>query len=138
MKIWRRSYDITPPPLKEDDPRHPKQDPRYASLDPSDLPATESLKTTLDRVVPYWEQAIAPELRAGRDVLIAAHGNSLRARVKRREDISEQDIVELNIPTGSPRAYELDSDLKPLSVASLGARAAIAAAAQAVADQAKG
>ncbi len=138
VKIWRRSYDITPPALEEDDPRHPRQDPRYAALAPSELPATESLKTTLDRVIPYWEQTIAPELIAGRNVLIAAHGNSLRALVKMLEDISEQDILELNIPTGSPRAYELDSDLKPLSAGYLGDSEAIAAAAQAVADQAKG
>ncbi|HEY5624423.1 MAG TPA: 2,3-diphosphoglycerate-dependent phosphoglycerate mutase [Gammaproteobacteria bacterium] len=138
VKIWRRSYDITPPPLAKDDPRHPRYDPRYASLDAADLPATESLKTTLDRVAPYWEQEIAPELRAGRNVLVAAHGNSLRALVKMLEGISEEDIVELNIPTGSPRAYELDADLKPLSVRYLGDATAIAAAAQAVADQAKG
>jgi len=138
VKIWRRSYDITPPPLSDDDPRHPRHDPRYAALAPSELPATESLKTTLDRVLPYWEQTITPELLAGRNVLIAAHGNSLRALVKMLEDISEQDIVELNIPTGSPRAYELDSELKPLSARYLGDSEAIAAAAQAVADQAKG
>jgi 2,3-bisphosphoglycerate-dependent phosphoglycerate mutase len=138
VKIWRRSYDTPPPPLDDDDPRHPSQDPRYAGLDATNLPATESLKSTLDRVEPYWNEIIAPELRAGRNVLIAAHGNSLRALVKMLEGISEQDITELNIPTGVPRVYELDSNLRPLSAEYLGDADAIAAAAAAVANQAKG
>jgi 2,3-bisphosphoglycerate-dependent phosphoglycerate mutase len=137
VKIWRRSYDIAPPPLEVDDPRHPRHDPRYRDLPPAELPATESLKTTLARVAPYWRQRIVPELRAGKHVLIAAHGNSLRALMKMLEDISEHDIVEVNIPTGAPRVYELDAELKPLSAEYLGDTEAIAAAAKAVADQAK-
>ena len=138
VKIWRRSYDTPPPPLSEEDARHPQHDPRYGQLARTDLPATESLKSTLARVAPYWDQAIAPELLAGRNVLIVAHGNSLRALFKMLEGISEQDITELNIPTGTPRVYELDSDLRPLRVKYLGDQEAIAAAAQAVADQANG
>ena len=138
VKIWRRSYDTPPPPLSEEDARHPRHDPRYGRLARTDLPATESLKSTLARVAPYWDQAIAPELLAGRNVLIVAHGNSLRALIKMLEGISEQDITELNIPTGTPRVYELDSDLRPLRAKYLGDPEAIAAAAQAVADQANG
>ena len=138
VKIWRRSYDIAPPPLEETDPRHPRQDPRYAGLVPSAIPATESLKTTLARVQPYWEDRIAPELLLGRNVLVAAHGNSLRALVKMLEGISDEAITELNIPTGVPRLYELDPQLKPRRAEYLGDAKAIAAAAQAVADQAKG
>jgi 2,3-bisphosphoglycerate-dependent phosphoglycerate mutase len=138
VKIWRRSYDTPPPPLSEEDARHPRHDPRYDRLARTDLPATESLKSTLARVAPYWDEAIAPELLAGRNVLIVAHGNSLRALFKMLEGISEQDITELNIPTGTPRVYELDSDLRPLRAKYLGDPEAIAAAAQAVADQANG
>ena len=138
VKIWRRSYDIAPPPLALDDPRHPRHDRRYRNLSTTELPATESLKTTLDRVRPYWEQRIAPELIAGRTVLVVAHGNSLRALAKMLEDISEQDIVELNIPTGVPRLYELDASLHPTVARYLGDAAAIEAAAKAVADQASG
>ena len=137
VKIWRRSYDIPPPPLPESDMRHPKHDPRYANLTPAVLPATESLKTTLARVQPYWEDRIAPELLRGRNVLVAAHGNSLRAVVKMLEGISDDEITELNIPTGVPRLYELDAELKPKRAKYLGDAAAIAAAAQAVANQAK-
>ncbi len=136
VKIWRRSYDIPPPPLATDDERHPCHDPRYASVAPTALPATESLKTTLARVLPYWEDRIAPELLQGRNVLVAAHGNSLRALVKMLEGISDADIVELNIPTGVPRLYELDGALEPTRAEYLGDAAAIAAAAQAVANQA--
>jgi 2,3-bisphosphoglycerate-dependent phosphoglycerate mutase len=126
-----------PPPLAEsDDPRHPRNDPRYGQLTPSVLPATESLKTTLVRVLPYWEERIAPELLRGRNVLVAAHGNSLRALVKMLEGISDDDITELNIPTGVPRLYELDVRLAPTRAEYLGDAAAIAAAAQAVANQA--
>ncbi len=138
VKIWRRSYDTPPPPLSEEDARHPQHDPRYGQLARTDLPATESLKSTLARVAPYWDQAIAPELLGGRNVLIVAHGNSLRALFKMLEGISEQDITELNIPTGTPRVYELDSDLRPIRAEYLGDSEAIAAAAQAVADQANG
>ena len=137
VKIWRRSYDIPPPPLEPADERHPSHDPRYAGLAPSTLPATESLKTTLARVKPYWEDRMAPELLRGRNVLVAAHGNSLRALVKMLEGISDQDIVELNIPTGAPRLYELDDALVPTRAEYLGDAEAVAAAARAVADQAK-
>lgn len=137
VKIWRRSYDIPPPPLAQDDPRHPRHDPRYAALPPSVLPGTESLKTTLARVLPYWEERIAPELLRGRNVLVAAHGNSLRALVKMLEGVSDESITELNIPTGVPRLYELDAELTPTRAEYLGDAAAIAAAAKAVAEQAK-
>ena len=137
VKIWRRSYDIPPPPLALDDERHPIHDARYVGLTPSVLPGTESLKTTLARVQPYWEDRIAPEVLAGRNVLVAAHGNSLRALVKMLENISDDEITELNIPTGVPRLYELDGDLRPTRAEYLGDPAAIAAAAAAVANQAK-
>jgi 2,3-bisphosphoglycerate-dependent phosphoglycerate mutase len=136
VKIWRRSYDIPPPPLEESDERHPRHDPRYAALARTVLPGTESLKTTLARVQPYWEDRIAPEILRGRNVLVAAHGNSLRAVVKMLEGISDDEITELNIPTGVPRLYELDRALKPKRAQYLGDAAAIAAAAAAVANQA--
>ena len=135
VKIWRRSYDIPPPPLSPDDPRHPRHDPRYAGLDPATLPGTESLKETLARVLPLWETRIGPELAAGRNVLVAAHGNSLRAMVKMLDDVPESEIVELNIPTGVPLLYELDAKLKPVSSRYLGDPEAIKAAAEAVAKQ---
>ncbi len=134
MKIWRRSYDIPPPPLAADDPRHPALDPRYARVVASALPATESLKITLDRVRPYWEDRIAPTLLRGEDVLVAAHGNSLRALVKMLENISDGDIVEFNIPTGIPRVYELDEHLQPQTVSFMGDPDAVAAAAAATAS----
>jgi len=136
VKLWRRSYDVPPPPLAIDDRRHPRFDPRYAGIDPALLPATESLKDTLARVLPYWDERIAPELRAGRNVAVVAHGNSLRAMVKMLDDMSEADIVELNIPTGVPLLYELDDALRPRSSRYLGDAAAIAAAAEAVKQQA--
>ena len=135
VKIWRRSYDIPPPPLSLDDPRHPQFDPRYAGIDPKLLPATESLKDTLARVQPYWTTRIAPELRSGRTVMVVAHGNSLRAMVKMLDNVSEADITELNIPTGVPLLYELDQELVPISHRYLGDPAAIAAAAEAVRRQ---
>lgn len=135
VKIWRRSYDIPPPPLGDDDQRHPRFDPRYAGVAPGELPSTESLATTLTRVLPFWHSRIAPELRSGRNVMVVAHGNSLRALVKMLDGISERDIVELNIPTGVPLLYELDPQLKPLSSRYLGDPAAIAAAAEAVKRQ---
>jgi 2,3-bisphosphoglycerate-dependent phosphoglycerate mutase len=135
VKIWRRSYDIPPPPLETSDPRHPRSDERYATLNPSDLPATESLKDTLARVLPYWNDRIAPELRAGKNVMVAAHGNSLRAMVKMLDNVSEAEITELNIPTGVPLLYELDDQLKPRGSRYLGDPAAIAAAAEAVRKQ---
>jgi 2,3-bisphosphoglycerate-dependent phosphoglycerate mutase len=138
VKIWRRSYDIPPPPLANDDKRHPRFDPRYASVDPKDLPATESLKETLARVQPYWEQRIAPELKKGKNVLIVAHGNSLRALVKMLDGMSDADVIEFNIPTGVPILYDLDEHLKPRSRRFLGDAAAIKAAADAVARQTEG
>jgi 2,3-bisphosphoglycerate-dependent phosphoglycerate mutase len=137
VKIWRRSYDIPPPPLAADDPQHPRFDRRYADVPTAELPASESLKDTLARVRPYWEQRIAPELAAGRNVLVAAHGNSLRAMVKMLDGISDADIVELNIPTGVPLLYQLDTSLRPLSSRYLGDAAAVAARAEAVARQAE-
>ena len=135
VKIWRRSYDIPPPPLAPDDPRHAARDPRYAALPPADLPLTESLKDTVARFLPYWDDTIAPAIRAGQRVLIAAHGNSLRALVKHLDGISDQAIVELNIPTGVPLVYELDADLKPIGSRYLGDAEAVKAAAEAVARQ---
>jgi 2,3-bisphosphoglycerate-dependent phosphoglycerate mutase len=135
-KIWRRSYDITPPPLEADDPRHPKFDPRYAGLTPEELPSTEALKNTVARFVPYWESTIVPTIRSGRRVLITAHGNSLRALVKHLDGVSDADIVELNIPTGIPLIYELDAALKPIKHYYLGDPEAAARAAAAVANQA--
>jgi 2,3-bisphosphoglycerate-dependent phosphoglycerate mutase len=137
VKVWRRSYDVPPPPLPADDPRHPRHDVRYAGLDAALLPSTESLKDTLARVVPLWETRIGPELAAGRNVLVAAHGNSLRAMVKMLDDVPESQIVELNIPTGVPLLYELDARLRPVSSRYLGDAEAIKAAAEAVAKQAQ-
>ena len=135
VHIWRRSYDIPPPELTADDERHPANDPRYAGIDT--LPATESLATTLERVLPCWKERIVPDLRAGRNVLIAAHGNSLRALVKMLDEISNDEITGFNIPTGIPLAYELDDDLKPMSREFLGDPDVVAKAAAAVAAQGK-
>ena len=135
-KIWRRSYDITPPPLEADDERHASRDPRYAGLSANDLPLTESLKETVARFLPYWHETIAPAIRSGKRVIIAAHGNSLRALVMYLDQLDQQTIVELNIPTGIPLVYELDDDLKPLRHYYLGDPAAAAAAAARVANQA--
>ncbi len=137
VKIWRRSYDTPPPSLELDDPRHPRFDPRYASLPPEQLPATESLKITLERVLPYWESTLAPAIRSGKRVLIGAHGNSIRALVKYLDNISEADITELNIPTGLPLVYELDDNLKPIKSYYLGDPEEAAKKAAAVANQAK-
>jgi 2,3-bisphosphoglycerate-dependent phosphoglycerate mutase len=135
VHIWRRSYDIPPPDLEVTDERHPSHDARYAGID--NLPGAESLALTLDRVRPSWEELIAPELRAGKNVLIAAHGNSLRALVKMLDKVSDEEITGFNIPTGIPLAYELDDDLSPLSREFLGDPDAIAKAAAAVAAQGK-
>jgi 2,3-bisphosphoglycerate-dependent phosphoglycerate mutase len=135
VKIWRRSYDIPPPPLEPNDPRQPRFDPRYANVDPAWLPSSESLKDTLARVLPYWETRVVPNLRAGKNVLIVAHGNSLRALVKMLDMMSESDIVEFNIPTGIPILYELDDQLQSLGRRFLGDPAAIAAAQEAVKRQ---
>ena len=136
-KIWRRSYDIPPPALARDDPRHPSHDPRYAGLEAGDLPLTESLKDTVARFLPYWHDTIAPTIRAGKHVLIAAHGNSLRALMKYLDDIAEAEIVELNIPTGIPLVYDLDDNLRPRRHDYLGDPEAARAAAERVAQQAK-
>lgn len=137
VKIWRRSFDIPPPPLDLNDKMHPRFERRYAHLDPVVLPATESLKITLDRVMPFWANTIVPHLKRGETVLIAAHGNSLRALVKHLNKISDQDILELNIPTGMPRVYELDRDLNVLSDRYLADEEQVKAAAAAVAAQGK-
>jgi 2,3-bisphosphoglycerate-dependent phosphoglycerate mutase len=137
VKIWRRSYDVPPPPLDPSDARHPRFDPRYAGLKPEELPATESLKNTLGRVLPYWRSTLAPAIGSGRRVLVAAHGNSIRALVKHLDKISDQDISELNIPTGIPLVYELDQELNPLKHYYLGDPEAAARAADEVARQGK-
>ena len=137
VKIWRRSYDIRPPALTPDDERFPGKDPRYAGLKPEELPLTECLKDTVARTLPYWHETIAPTVRSGKRVIVAAHGNSLRGLVKYLDNVSDQDIVGLNIPTGIPLVYELDDQLKPLRHYYLGDPEAVAKAAQAVADQAK-
>jgi 2,3-bisphosphoglycerate-dependent phosphoglycerate mutase len=137
VHIWRRSYDIPPPSLESDDERHPRHDPRYADLAPDLLPATESLKDVVARMLPYWHDAIVPAVRSGLRVLVSAHGNSLRALVKHLDGISEEEITGLNIPTGIPLVYELTDDLRPLDRYYLGDPEAAAAAAKAVADQAK-
>jgi 2,3-bisphosphoglycerate-dependent phosphoglycerate mutase len=137
VKIWRRSYDVPPPVLELTDERHPKFDPRYASLTPEELPATESLKLTLERVLPYWHSTLSPMIKSGRRVIIAAHGNSIRALVKYLDNISDADITELNIPTGLPLVYELDEDLKPIKNYYLGDPEEAAKKAAAVANQAK-
>ena len=136
VKIWRRSYDIPPPPLAPDDPRHPSRDPRYKDLGSNELPLTESLKDTVARFLPYWHHTISPAIRSGQRVVIAAHGNSLRALVKFLDNVAEAEIVELNIPTGIPLVYELDAELRPIRHCYLGDPAAAAAAAARVAAQA--
>jgi 2,3-bisphosphoglycerate-dependent phosphoglycerate mutase len=137
VKIWRRSYDVPPPPLTADDPRFPGSDPRYRRLSAEELPLTECLKDTVARFLPLWHETIAPAIREGQKVLIAAHGNSLRALVKYLDDIPESEIVELNIPTGMPLVYELDGDLKPLNRYYLGDPEKVKAAMEAVAAQGK-
>lgn len=137
VKIWRRSFDISPPALAPDDPRSPIGDVRYQHLDAKLLPLTESLKTTIDRVLPYWNDAIVPDLRLGKTVLVAAHGNSLRALVKYLDNKSEAEILETNIPTAIPLLYRLDDALRPVESRYLGDQAAISAAQAAVANQGK-
>jgi 2,3-bisphosphoglycerate-dependent phosphoglycerate mutase len=137
VKIWRRSYDIPPPPMPADDPGHPKFDRRYHDVDPALLPSTESLKTTLDRVLPYWHDSIVPHLKDGRTVLVAAHGNSLRALYKYLNNVSDSDITEFNIPTGRPLLFELDGALKVKAHRYLGDADEVRRAAEAVANQAK-
>ncbi|TCO81667.1 phosphoglycerate mutase [Plasticicumulans lactativorans] len=137
VKIWRRAYDVPPPPLADGDPRIEADDPRYADLAPGSFPRTECLKDTVARFLPYWHGTIAPAVRSGQRVIIAAHGNSLRALVKYLDDISDADIVELNIPTGQPLVYELDADLMPIRHYYLADDEAIRASMQAVANQGK-
>ena len=137
VKIWRRSYDVPPPPLELTDERHPKFDRRYASLTSEQLPATESLKITLERVLPYWNSTLAPEIQSGKRLLVVAHGNSIRALVKYLDNVSESEITELNIPTGLPLVYELDKDLKPIKNYYLGDPEEAAKKAAAVANQGK-
>ena len=136
VQVWRRSYATPPPDLAPDDPRHPRHDPRYRELAPEVLPSTESLKDAVARMLPYWQDFIVPDVRAGRCVLVAAHGNSLRALVKHLDGVSEEEIVGLNIPTGIPLVYELDSELHPVRSGYVGDPAMIAAKAEAVARQA--
>jgi len=137
VKIWRRSYDVPPPALTADDPRYPGKDPRYANLRPEVLPLTECLKDTVARTLPYWHETIAPAVKSGKRVIVVAHGNSQRGLVKYLDNVSEREIVELNIPTGIPLVYELDDQLKPLRHYYLGDPEAVKKATQAVADQAK-
>jgi len=137
VMLWRRSYDVPPPALDSDDPRYPGRDPRYTGLRPEDIPRAESLKDTVARFLPYWHGTIAPEVRSGRRVLIAAHGNSLRALIKYLDNISDAEIVGLNIPTGIPLVYELEDDLRPIRSYYLGDAAAAEKAAREVANQLK-
>lgn len=137
VHAWRRSYDVPPPPLELADERHPSRDLRYQSLLPEELPRTECLKDTVVRVVPYWQMEIAPQIRAGKNVIIAAHGNSLRALIKHLDHVSDSDIVGLNIPTAVPLVYELTDDLKPIRSYYLGDQADVARAQAAVAAQGK-
>lgn len=135
--VWRRSYDIPPNPLDANDPRASFDDPRYADLKREEIPLTECLKDTVERVLPYWNDEIAPAIRAGKRILISAHGNSLRALIKYLDKISDEEIVKLNIPNGQPLVYELDADLRPIKHYYLGDAAAIDAAMKAVASQGK-
>jgi 2,3-bisphosphoglycerate-dependent phosphoglycerate mutase len=137
VKIWRRSYDIPPPPLSADDPRLPSRDRRYNGLGATEIPISESLKDTVARFLPYWHGTIAPDIRSGKNVLIAAHGNSLRALVKYLDQVSDQEIVNLNIPTGIPLVYHLNDDLEPVDKFYLGDADAVKKAAEAVANQGK-
>jgi len=137
VKIWRRSYDVRPPALEQSDERWPGHDRRYAGLNPEELPVTECLKDTVARVVPYWNETIVPRIRAGKRVLIAAHGNSLRALIKHLDGVTDDDIVNLNVPTGMPLVYTLDENLNPLARRYLGDPAEVEAAMAAVAAQGK-
>jgi 2,3-bisphosphoglycerate-dependent phosphoglycerate mutase len=137
VKIWRRSYDVPPPPLDPGDPRHPRFDRRYASLSPAELPRSEALKDTVGRMLPYWHNTLAPVVRSGQRVLVSAHGNSIRALVKYLDGISDQDIPELNIPTGIPLLYELNADLRPIGHRYLADEETVRQATAAVANQGK-
>jgi 2,3-bisphosphoglycerate-dependent phosphoglycerate mutase len=135
--IWRRSYDVPPPALAEDNEHYPGHDPRYANLASDELPLTECLKDTVERFLPYWHEVIVPEIKEGKRVIIAAHGNSLRALAQYLDNLSEEEVLKLNIPTGMPLVYELDDDLKPIKNYYLGDEEAVKAAMEAVASQGK-
>jgi 2,3-bisphosphoglycerate-dependent phosphoglycerate mutase len=137
VKVWRRSYDVPPPPLEENDPRYPGNDRRYADIPATEMPLTECLKDTVARFLPFWHEVLAPAVQAGRRSLVVAHGNTIRALIKFLDNVSEADIVELNVPTGVPLVYEFDDALKPLSSSYIGDPALIAAAQAAVAGQGK-
>ncbi len=137
VHIWRRSYDIQPPPLALTDRRHPRFDPRYAHLNPDDLPSTESLKDTLNRVLPYWQQTLLPALKQGRRMIISAHGNSIRALVKHLEHVSDEDIMGVNIPTGIPLVYEFDNDMRLIRHYFLGEEEAVTKAIASAAAKSK-
>ena len=137
VKVWRRSYDVPPPALEADDPRYPGSDPRYKNLTAAELPLTECLKDTVARVLPYWNDVICPEIRAGKSLIIAAHGNSLRALVKYLDNLTPEEILEVNIPTGTPLVYEFDENFKVIKHYYLGDQEAIKAKMQAVANQGK-
>jgi len=137
VKLWRRSFDVPPPPLTPDDPRHPRHDPKYAAFHPDDLPATECLKDTVDRVLPYAQENVGPAVREGKRVLVVAHGNTLRGFLKYAERISDADIADLNIPTAVPVVYEVGDDMKPIRRYYLGDEEAVKKSVQAVADQTK-
>jgi 2,3-bisphosphoglycerate-dependent phosphoglycerate mutase len=137
VKLWRRSYDVQPPALKKEDPRYPGHDPRYKDLTDTELPLTECLKDTVNRFLPYWEKTISPEIKKGKKVIIAAHGNSLRALVKYLDHVSDEEIVDLNIPTGIPLVYELDGNLHPIKHYYLGDQDAVQKAMDAVKNQGK-
>lgn len=137
VKQWRRSFDVLPPALAADDERHPRFDPRYASLPPAALPATESLKITMERVLPYWHTTLAPQIQAGRKIVVAAHGNSMRALIKHLDEIPDSEITELNIPTGIPLVYEFDEGMRPVKHYYLGDPETARKAAEAIANQGK-
>jgi 2,3-bisphosphoglycerate-dependent phosphoglycerate mutase len=137
VHIWRRSYDIPPPPMDESDERNPRNDRRYNDLNDAEIPLTECLKDTVERFLPYWENEIAPKIKEGKRLIIAAHGNSLRALVKHLDGIPDEEIVKLNIPTGVPLVYELNEELKPIKSYYLGDAEAIRKAQEAVANQGK-
>jgi len=137
VKVWRRSYDTPPPPLEKSDERYPGHDARYADLSPAELPQTECLKDTVARFLPFWHETLAPAIKSGKKVIVAAHGNSIRAMVKYLDNVSDEEIIGLNIPTGIPLVYELDADLKPIRHAYLGDPDAVARALDAVASQGK-
>jgi len=137
VKLWRRSFDVPPPALKLDDPRHPSHDPKYAGFNPGDLPSTECLKDTIARFIPYAQENISPAIRSGQRVLLVAHGNTLRGLIKYAEKISDKDIADLNIPTAIPMVYEVEDNMKPIRRYYLGDQESVKKTAEAIADQSK-